>query len=110
MSHGIIHLYVHFNISVIRLVAITQVILHQVAGHQGLPSVCLKLSNTISDACKPSWVCYGPRGDKPKNVNFYACHHSLSCVHIMHHRSNMNAWTYSWSYYCPFDNKHDGVC
>ena len=54
MAHSIIHLYVHFNISVIRLVVITQMISHHVAGHQGLPSVCDKLTNTISDAYKPS--------------------------------------------------------
>ena len=30
MAHSIIHLYVHFNISVIRLVVITQAISHSV--------------------------------------------------------------------------------
>ena len=54
MAHCIIHLYVHFNISVIRLVVITQVLLHSAAGHQGLPSVLAKLTNTILDAYKPS--------------------------------------------------------
>ena len=66
MAHSIIHLYVHFNISVIRLVVITQVISHHIAGHKGLPSVCAKLTNTISDVYKPSRVCYRPRGDKQK--------------------------------------------
>ena len=51
MAHSIVHLYlyVHFNISVIRLVVITQVILYHIAGHQGLPSVHAKLMhcNTV---------------------------------------------------------------
>ena len=66
MAHRTIQLFVHFNISAIRLVVITQVIWHHVSGHQGLPSVHAKLTKTISEACKLSWVCYGPRGDKPK--------------------------------------------
>ena len=97
MAHSIIHLYVNFNISLICLVVITQVIRHHVAGPQGLLSVRAKLTNTISDAYKPSWVCYGPRGDKEKNVNFHACHHGLSCMHIMHYRPNTNARTHSWN-------------
>ena len=32
MAHSIIHFYVHFNISVICLVVITQVIRHHIAG------------------------------------------------------------------------------
>ena len=54
MAHSIIHLYVHFNIRVIRLVVITQVIGHHIAGHQGLPSARTKLNNAILDAYKPS--------------------------------------------------------
>ena len=54
MAHSIIHLYVDFNISVICLVVITQVILHHVAGHQGLSSVRAKLNNTVWEAYKPS--------------------------------------------------------
>ena len=54
MVHGIIHLYVHFNISVIRLVVFTQVISHSTAGHHGLPSVHAKLTNIITDAYNPS--------------------------------------------------------
>ena len=54
MAHNIVQIYVHFNISVIRLVVITQVISHSAAGHQELPSVCAKLANTISDAYKPT--------------------------------------------------------
>ena len=105
MTNSIIHLYVHFNISVIRLVVINQVIWHHIPGHQGLPSVHAKLTKAIWDTCKPSWVWYGPRGDKQKNVNFYACHNGLSCVHIMYHRSNTNARTTSWNYYGLFDTK-----
>ena len=72
MAHNNIYtLYVHSNImSVIRLVVITQVISHSVAGHQGLPSVHAKLTNTIMDAYTPSCVCYRPHGDKQNNVNF----------------------------------------
>ena len=44
---------------------------------------------------------------RKKNVKFYACHHGLSCVHIMHHSSNVNAQTHSWNQYGPFDNKND---
>ena len=54
MAQNIIHLYVHFRISVLCLVMITQVIRHHVAGYQGLPSVRAKLNNTIWDAYKPS--------------------------------------------------------
>ena len=54
MAHSVIHLYVHFNRIVIFLVVITQVILHHLAGHQGLFSVRDKLTNTFSDAYKPS--------------------------------------------------------
>ena len=60
MAHSIIHFHVHFNISVICLVVITQVSSHSfvchthISGHQGLPSVCVKLTNTILDAYKPS--------------------------------------------------------
>ena len=88
---------IHPCMSVLCLVVITQVIQHPIVGHQGLPGVCAKLTNTIWDVYKPSRVCYGPRGDKPKNVKFYACHHGLSCVHIMHHRSNTNVRTHSWN-------------
>ena len=95
MAHSIIHLYVHFNISVIRLVVITQVISHTIAGHQGLPSVRAKLTNTFLDAYEQTRVCYRPHSGKQKNDNFYACHHSLSCVHKMHHRSNTNVGTHS---------------
>ena len=70
MAHSIIRLYVHFNVSVICLVVITQVILHHVAGHQGLPSDRAKLTNTIWEAYKPSCMCYRHHGDKPENVNF----------------------------------------
>ena len=45
MSHSIIHLYVHFFISVISLVVITQVISHSTAGHQRLPCVHAELWN-----------------------------------------------------------------
>ena len=45
---------IHPCMSVIRLVVITQVIRHPIAGHQGLPSVRAKLTNTIWDAHKPS--------------------------------------------------------
>ena len=97
MAVGMIHLYVHFNMSVIRLVVITQVILHPNACHQGLPSVRAKLTNTIWDAYKPSSLSYRPRGDKPKNVKFCACHHALYCVHVMHHSSNTNPRAHSWN-------------
>ena len=70
MAHSIIHLYVHFNISVIRLEVITQVIWYPNTCHQGLPSVRAKITNTIWDAYKLSSVSYRPRGDKPKSVNF----------------------------------------
>ena len=66
MVHSIIDLNVHFNISVIHLVVITQVSSHSVGNYQGMPSVCAKLTNTIWDAYKPSWVCYGPLGDMQK--------------------------------------------
>ena len=55
------------NISVMRLVVITHIISHSVAGDQGLPSVYAKLTNIIWDASKPFRVCYKPRGDKDKN-------------------------------------------
>ena len=45
---------IHPRMSVICLVVITQVIQHPIAGHQGLPGVCAKLTNTIWDAYKPS--------------------------------------------------------
>ena len=50
MAHSIIHSYVHFNISVILLVVITQVSSHSVGSHQGLPSVRAKLTNAIWNA------------------------------------------------------------
>ena len=82
MALSIIHLYVHFNISVIRLVVITQVISHHVSGHQGLPSVLAKLTNTISDAYKLSRVCYRPRGDKQKKCQFLCLSpRPLLCAH-----------------------------
>ena len=83
------------HISVICLVVITWAIGHFFAGHQGLPSVRAKLTNTICEELRLSWVRYKPRGDKQKNVIFLACHHGLSCVHVMHHRSNTNAQTHS---------------
>ena len=51
MTHIILHilLYVHSNISVMCVVVITQVILHSVGGHQGLPSVHAKVINTFLD-------------------------------------------------------------
>ena len=45
MVHRTIHLCAHLKISVIHLVVISQVICHHVAGHQGLPSTCPKLTN-----------------------------------------------------------------
>ena len=52
------------------------------------------------------WSCTPPGED----WNFYACHHSLSCMQVMHHRSNTNARTHSWNKYGPFDNKSDRFC
>ena len=43
---------VHSDLSVIRLVVITEVISHSFAGHQGLPSVHAKLTNTIWEELK----------------------------------------------------------
>ena len=50
---------------------IAQVISHSISGHQWLSSVHAKLNNTILDAYTPSCVCYRPRGDKKKVVNFF---------------------------------------
>ena len=56
MANIILHifLYVHSNMSVIHLVMITQVSSHSIAGHQGLPSVHAKHTNTILYAYTPS--------------------------------------------------------
>ena len=51
MAHSIIHLYVHFNISVIHLLSITQM-----TSYYRSPRAA---------------KCYRPHGDKEKNVNFY---------------------------------------
>ena len=104
-------LYVHSNIiRVIRLVVITQVNSHFVTGHQGLPSVHAKLTNTYWDAYTLSWVCYRPHGDKQKMTIFFPCHRSLCCVHVMHHSTNTDAQTHYWNWYDPSDNKIDTFC
>ena len=112
-SHSNLHLsllYVHSNISVIRLVVISQVNSHSITGHQGLPSVHAKLTNTILDAYTPSCVCYRPCGDKQKNVKFLPCHRGFSCVHMMHHSTNKDAQTHSWNQCGPSDIKNDMFC
>ena len=71
MPHIIKYMYFCMYISVICLVVITWAIGHSFAGHQGLASVRAKLTNTICEELRLSWVHYKPRGDKQKNVIFW---------------------------------------
>ena len=83
--------------SVLCLVVITWAIVQFFADYQGLASVRAELTNTIWEELRSCWVSYKPGGDKHKNVIFLVCHHGLSCVHVMHHRSNPNAQTHTWT-------------
>ena len=67
--HNIIPLYVLSGIGVIDLVVTSefhQANLNVAAGHQGVPSVHIKLNNTNTDS----------RNDQLENVQFIAGHHS----------------------------------
>ena len=60
------------------------------AGHQGMHSIHIKLTNTNSDVCTHYTGCaIGLVVTNKEMLNCTAIHHVLSCVHdAVHHRTN----------------------
>ena len=104
--------YVHYNIRVLCLVVVTQVILHSVPGHQAMPSVHIKLINTNSNACTPPGCAIGLLVTS-KNVEFHCWSpvQSLWCPRdVMHPSTNTDPCTHSCGWYGPSGGQTDMFC